>query len=417
MDAGECYRVRDLTITKEDLRLYFNDGYLLFSKPVNGKRLWVVYSGENEGGDAEVLVMPPHRSERRSLASFSASPNLNEHFRSAFFVATDSTTADLLERARQSGKKSPEQGMLLADQYAQTSRLLAESFAMRLVQDLMNNQRPESGLFFGTLGSTRLGNVDVMYDPSAREQILVGQVANSGGRTSFDLWCSFESRSVRKGAKPRPQPLKLSNFRIDASLDNNLLLDAVTRAKVRVDGSPMHALPFLISGRMRVTEAKVDGIRAEIFTRESIRETAIRGGSDELFLIVPTTPIEPGVEHDLEIRHAGNVVVPAGNNVFYVGSRGTWYPHQASEYATFDLTFRYPKVLTLVATGNPAEDRTEGDVRVSRYVTNVPIRFAGFNLGDYQRSLPPRAGTPWTCMRIAPWSQDSRGGRRRSCRR
>ena len=65
---------------------------------------------------------------------------------------------------------------------------------MRLVQDLMNNQRPESGLFFGTLGSTRLGNVDVMYDPSAREQILVGQVANSGGRTSFDLWCSFESR-------------------------------------------------------------------------------------------------------------------------------------------------------------------------------------------------------------------------------
>src|SRR5205085_10708942 len=68
------------------------------------------------------------------------------------------------------------------------------------------------------------------------------------------------------------------------------------------------------------------------------------------------------------------------------------YPHQASEYATFDLTFRYPKVLTLVATGNPAEDGTEGEVRVSRYTTNVPIRFAGFNLGDYRKISAAKGG-------------------------
>ena len=36
LDARNCYRVRDLTLTKEDLRLYFTDGYLIFGKPVDG---------------------------------------------------------------------------------------------------------------------------------------------------------------------------------------------------------------------------------------------------------------------------------------------------------------------------------------------------------------------------------------------
>lgn len=385
LDADECYRVRDLNFAREDLRLYFNDGYLLFSKPVQGKRLWVIFSGQNEGGDAEVIVMPPHRSERRSLASFTGSPNLNEHFRSAFFVATDSTTSELLARARQIGKQSSEQGILLAQQYAEPARLLSESFTMRLVQDLLNDQRPESGLFFGTLGSNRLGNIDIMHDPASREQILVGQVASPQGRPMFEVWCSFESRSVRKAPRQPPEPLSAPEYKIDASLDSNLRLSVDARIKVRVKGQPMRALPFLLSSRMRVTEAKLDGKPIEVFTRESIRENAIRGGQDDLFLMVAPEPIQPGADHQLEIRHAGDVIVPAGNNVFFVGSRGTWYPHQYFEYSKYDMTFRYPKGLTLVGTGSVVEDKTEGDTRITRCVAEAPIRFAGFNLGEYRK--------------------------------
>ncbi len=385
LDPDECYRVRDLNFAKEDLRLYFNDGYLLFGKPVGGKRLWVIFSGENEGGDAEVIVMPPHRSERRSLASFTGSPNLNEHFRTAFFVATDSTTSELLERARQIGKPSSEQGILLAQQYAESARLLSESFTMRLVQDLLNDQRPESGLFFGTLGGTRLGNIDIMHDPANREQILVGQVASPLGKPTFEVWCSFESRSVRQTPRQPPEPLSAPEFKIDASLDSKLRLSVDARIKVRVKGQPMRALPFLLSSRMRVTEAKLDGKPVEVFTRQSIREDAIRGGQDDLFLMVAPEPILPGADHELEIRHAGDVIVPAGNNVFFVGSRGTWYPHQSFEFSRYDMTFRYPKALTLVGTGAVVEDKTEGETRTTRCVAEAPIRFAGFNLGEYKK--------------------------------
>ena len=154
----------------------------------------------------------------------------------------------------------------------------------------------------------------------------------------------------------------------------------------------MRALPFLLSSRMRVTGVEVDGRPAEVFTRESIRESAIRGGFDDLFLVIAPDPIGPGSDHELVIRHEGDVIIPAGNNVFYVGSRGTWYPHQPSAYSRFDMRFTSPKNLTLVATGTQVEDKTEGETRRTRYVTDAPIRFASFNLGEYRKETVSKAG-------------------------
>src|SRR6266513_103720 len=75
LDPAECYRVRDLTIVKEDARFYLTDGYLIFAKPVGGARVSAVFTADVEGGDAEVLLMPPLRSERRSLTSYTGLPN------------------------------------------------------------------------------------------------------------------------------------------------------------------------------------------------------------------------------------------------------------------------------------------------------------------------------------------------------
>src|SRR6266446_3292945 len=82
-DRDECYRVRDLTLVKEDIRIYLTDGHLIFSKPVAGRRIAAVFAADVEGGDGEVILLPPDRAERRSLSAFVDSPNLNEHIRTA----------------------------------------------------------------------------------------------------------------------------------------------------------------------------------------------------------------------------------------------------------------------------------------------------------------------------------------------
>ena len=92
-------------------------------------------------------------------------------------------------------------------------------------------------------------------------------------------------------------------------------------------------------------------------------------------------------------RRRHHVISPRlTTSVYFVGARSNWYPRSAGDFAIYDLTFRYPKHLTLVTAGDVTEDRVEGDMRITRRVTPVAIRMAGFNLGEYQKVVGTSPG-------------------------
>jgi len=395
LDPEECYRVRELNFAKEDLRIYLTDGYLIFGKPVDGVRMSAVFSADVEGGDAELLIFPPLRSERLSLASYAGSPNLNEHFASAVFTFADESYTKLIQQIREHDplRRSPEMGLVLAQNWNLAVRNFAASFQIRLVNDFLSPERPQNGFFYGALASGRLGNFDVLYDPHAEEQITVGQVASREDRTFFDVWTRFQARAFRNRAREVPPPeAVLSDFRIDATLEPDLSLQVITRARLAPAAEGKRPLEFYISRQMRVSEVRIDGEPAEVFQPESLRASLIRGGSNDAFLVVPSQGLQPGRPYEIEFRHQGAVVSEAGNGVYYVGARGSWYPSRGMQFARHDLTFRYPKQLGLVASGEMVDDRTEGDWRVTRRRTSSRIRVAGFNLGNYQRESVTRGG-------------------------
>ncbi|HTS47513.1 MAG TPA: M1 family aminopeptidase [Bryobacteraceae bacterium] len=385
LDPELCYRVTELNLAKEDIKVYLASGYLIFTKPVGGFRQGAVFVASADAGDAEVLLLPPSRSERLSLATFTKFPNLEEHFKAAAFLFSDATAAELLARidADSSGKKMPELGNVLVEQWNPTMRYLENTFETSLVHDALSNDR-KSGFFYMAVSGNQLGNFDLLYDPGMQEQIFVGNLAYRNNRAYFDSWSSFPSRSVRNGAAPPGPPAVLDDFRIDATIGEDLKMTAVTRALLtlkRADGAPLR---FSISPNMRVTEARIDGNPVEVFSRGSLPSNVLTNSEESEFLLIPSRPLDPGQPHELEVHHEGEVIHQAGQGVYYVNSRGTWYPRMGIEFANYDLTFRYPRNLTLVSTGGLVEDRTEGDWRIMHRKTESPIRFAGFNLGDFQ---------------------------------
>ena len=390
LDPEECYRVRDFNFRKDDIRLYFTDGYLIFSKPTAGQPVSAVFTTNVEGGDGEVILLPPTRGERQALASFTQSPNLDEHIAAAMMVFTDGSGAVLRERIEKegAGKKTPEMGALMADKWSSVLANIREGFELRMVDDLLSPDPATSGFMFLGLAGRERGNFDLLYDPRAREQIIAGQLSERAGRLRYHIWTSFLARSVRTGASKRIEPgFALMNFSIDATLDSNLHMKASTKIKLRVGRTALRSFPFEISGAMKVTSVRVDGVPAELFSRDSARARALRGTEDDAVLVVTPDALIPATEHSFEFAHEGDVITPAGNGVFFVGARSTWYPRGAPEFSTYDLTFHYPKKLTLVTPGDLVDDRTEGETRTTRRRTNVPIRFVGFNLGDYERVL------------------------------
>lgn len=393
LDRDECYRVRDIVITREDVRIYLNDGHLIFSKPLAGRRIAALFAADVDGGDGEVMLLPPNRAERRSLASYTESPNLDEHFGSAAFIFTgDDYNAIAAQIARNpSCRKTPEIGAVIEEQWGPVLRNLGASYQTRLVYDLMSAPARAAGLFAGLFAGLKLGNFDVIYDPQSAEQIRAGKVASRGNSLFFDTWTSFPSRGARALTEPRKPDLAVRDFRIEATVNPDLSLTAVTRFKATPSTDDMAVAAFDIAAAMHVSEVTVDGRPAEVLETDALRVNVARGGN-ALFLVVPPEPLRAGREYELAIHHAGNVIANAGDRVFYVSARGTWYPLPGLQFASYDLLFRYPRDLELVTPGDVVEDRTEGEWRITRRRTQAPIRMAAFNLGNYAHARVEHGG-------------------------
>lgn len=394
LDPQACFRVRDFPFQKEDLRFYLTNGHLIFANPVSGRRFAALFTTEVPGGDAELIVFPPTASERASLASFTKSPNLNEHFNSAIFLFSDDTGNLLYERLKAASTDiDGETGASLRDSLGPILRNFTSSFESRLVQDLFTDDLKENGLFYAGVTGRTLGNIDLLCDLRAREPIVVGQVVSREDRSFFNTWTRFAARSSRNSPpKPRPPFAEIPTITIDATFAPDLSLRVTTKYRFPAFYSGGRAIGFDLSRRMSITGATFDEAPVEIFKRDSLRANLVRGSENDVFLVILPEGVDRTKPHTIEFHHEGNVVDSLGNGVYFVAARNSWYPNSDLTFGRYDLTFRHPKATTLVAAGDVVEDRTEGDVRTTRRISPVPIRFAGFNLGNFESVSVSRGG-------------------------
>jgi hypothetical protein len=397
LDPEACFRARDLHFQRGDARIYLTEGWLIFAQVLEHgaqpgtRRIGAVFVAAESGDDGEILLRPPDRSNRASLAEATGSPNLNEHFSMAVLLFTDRTAEELLEQIhRGEPKKSLEMGQVLAGRHESLLRNMASSFQVRIVLDLLAG-RAERGFFFAAMAGKQLGNFDLLHEPLSVEDITAGRVNSSGPRPSFETWASFESRAARRG---RPGPLEsdavLDNYRIEATLRPDLNMEVVTKASIRANRRLEGAIGFELAPQMILGEVRLDGRVVETFRRDSFRDTLMRRVTNDPFVIVLPRPIEKGAVHEVEFRHHGRVVQPAGNNVYFVAARTNWYPMHGGSFAHHQMDFRVPKDLTVVSAGEAVEDRQEGEWRVVRYRSGTPIRVAGFNIGQYEKASVKR---------------------------
>lgn len=395
LDPNECYRVREVALERGgDLKLYFGDGYLIFGKPVAGRRISAVFTADTEGGDAELLIMPPSKGERLSLSAFTKSPTLNEHFNSALLLFSDDTAEALAaEIAQRSGTRAPDRGLLFAQEWNPILGNLSGSFSIRLIQHLATGAPAERGVFYAALQGRSLGNFDISYDPENQQQIHVGQLKYKDERAYYDTWTHFSARPFRTGGRQvAGSDIELSNYRIEATLDPaDLRLKVVTRATLKPRRGPLSVAGFEITDGMTIKSVTIDGQPAEIFTRDSLRANLLRRNETILFLASPAHPLEAGRSYEAVFEHEGNVVRHSGRDVYFVSSRSNWYPQApGTHFAQFDIRFTYPATLQIVFPGEMKEDRQEGPLRITRRVTGTPIRMAGFNLGKYESAKVTR---------------------------
>lgn len=378
VDRAQIYYVRELHLRREVARLTFAEGKLALLTAPDGKLSGAVFSGSGRA-----LAVPRDPVEKGSLARYLGTPLVDLEFTRAYVRFTDDTAEELLSLLRDAGAK-PVNDPAFADEWDATVGNLNPWHSLRILNDRLSEERLP--YFYAGLMSPAKGAFDILIDARREEQVLIGQPQWGEGRPRYAIWASFT-----KDGEPRKPPAAFSpaGYTIETTIQPDGMLEGRTelRLKARRDGERMVALELSrFLSVQSVTHA--DGRPLVFFQNEEISRNEIaERGNDGLFVVLPEAP-RAGQEFVLRLAYRGRVISNAGNNVYFVGERGSWYPHVATldEFATFDLTFRWPKRLRLAATGISVESAAADDAgewQVGRWRSEKPVPVAGFNLGEY----------------------------------
>jgi hypothetical protein len=369
LDPNLVFRVRDISVETHEIHLTFNDGLIAFTEPVDG-----VITGAYFQGEGEVLVFPPDRVERESLALFTGNAVLEEKFTAAFFRFQGGEMGTLAERL-----KVPVAATDFFERGNGVVQSLAQSDALALLNGLLNQGSQKDATFLHTrVQGVHLGNFDVVFDPVQSEQISIGRSSSEAARF-YDVWTRFASRT----APQHIDSVSLSDYHIVSQLRPPSDLDAEVRVRVTPNVEGVRCVVFELSRYLKIKSVTSEGTPLDLIQNESLEGTELaRRGNDVAAVIFPA-PLPQNKKTELKFVYSGPVMSDAGNGLVYVGARGTWYPNRGPAMSNFDMTFSYPREWTLVASGKLQGVQASLGAG-SRWTTERPVPVAGFNLGRYQ---------------------------------
>jgi hypothetical protein len=372
----DVHRVRNVSIDREDLHIVLTDGVIGLIKPVNGHVTGAFFEGEGH-----ILLRPPDRAERTSLALFTKAGVLDDTFGVAYFRFFDDKLVDELR----AGFRPAEETQQFLDRWSRPLAALARGDSLQLLQGLTGSSDSRSQYIRARLVGTSYGTFDVVLNSQLPEQIVVAQATTTGSAAYYDTWTSFSQRSAREAAtKAIAAEFEVSDYKIRTRLSppNDLFAEAALTLVPFVSGQ--RTVIFELSRHLKVSEVRVNGQPAEFIQNEAIDGSELARRGNDLTAVVLPAPSQMNVPLKLAFRYSGPVMFDAGGELLYVGDRGTWYPSPSPAFANYDLTFEYPTAWTLVATGKQVSKTAENGRWVSRFVSEKPITHAGFNLGKFE---------------------------------
>jgi hypothetical protein len=373
-DPQKVYHVKNVELTRDVVHFTFDDGKLAFYRPLDGRITGVVFLGQGH-----VIATPRDPGERRSLSQYVGVPILDQTFSRAYLRFDDETASELQHILEASGVPStPDEEF--AESWQPVTSNLNSWHSLRLLIDWLS--AAPLPYFYAALAGDAVGAFDVLVDQRRDEHVVFGQPRKENGVLFYDTWASFRGENEQTGSTA--QTFVPEDYQVDTTIAEDLSLNGKTLMHLKAVRAGERVVPLELSRNLAIDQIQDKGESLVFFQNEDMsRREILRRGNDTVMAVLPE-PAQTGEKVALEVSYHGNVITDEGNSVEFVGERGTWYAHVGGEhFVPFQLTFQWPKRLTLVATGMEIKSQTDGDFRIGVWKSQVPLSVAGFNLGEY----------------------------------
>jgi len=377
IDGTRIYHIEPahhLELRHGDLLLTFEEGKLAFFQPFEGKLTGFVFSGLGH-----TLSLPRNPAEKQQMAYFLGSPVLDQQFVSIYARFTDGTADDLLAQLGRAAVE-PAQDTAFADLWLPQLERLNATHSLRII--LERYSTPVRHFFHAGVDGVVTGPFDVLSDDARRENFTLGQPRSVNKVIYYDVWASY----ALPGFSSAGPVFDASRYQITTTIRPDNSLEGEATVDFRAVSGGDRILFVQLARALKVDVLTLGtGEPLTFFQNEGLTEQELRTrGEDTLCIFLPRS-FQPGETFSLKFHYRGNVIENYGNSVLFVGNRESWYPHfgDTSAFARYELAFRWPKQLHLVATGHKSAETEEADFRVAHWKSNQPVPQAGFNVGEY----------------------------------
>src|SRR5256884_1870179 len=288
LDKSRVYRIRETSFDRAAFHFTLDDGTIAFTEDVAGR-----ITGAFFEGDGEVLLVPPDKVERASMAMFTGAAILEERFVTAYFRFNDETFAEL-----QPSLRAADDGSEFISQWNETAHNLAQADALRLLLSFSqflpvagqpsvagnNSISNEDRFLHARLQGRRLGTFDLYYDLAATEQIWAGQLRTVEGTGYFDVWTAFAlNRAAQRpqvvntvtGEVGGPDAISCSSYQIKTEVKPPTRLDAQASLQMEVRQGGQRAVLFELSRFLQIKQIEVDGHPLEFIHNKALEGTQL----------------------------------------------------------------------------------------------------------------------------------------------
>jgi hypothetical protein len=376
VDPVQVYAVSNLPLRRAAVSLIFSDGFLGFLQAYDGRVTGIVFSGQGH-----ITAIPGDPAEKQSLAYFQGVPVLDRSFSRAYLRFDDGAADDVLADLRSSGAQPLDQPEFVREWNKSVENLNPEQSSRLLMDFLSETPTP---FFYANLLDDQLGAYDVLIDGRRRDSVLIGQRRWGNSNSSYSVWASFGGSSTRQAL---PAAFNPTSYEIETTIGADRILRGAVMIDLRAVGSGERGIELELSQSLKVVSAQdSDGRPLEYFQNESsIQSQVAEDGNDALRVFLPQSA-RAGQSYRISLTYRGALMTDAEKGTFIMGDHGSWYPRIGgmSHFVPYDMTFRWPKRLRMVASGTETEEREEGDQRIGRWRSDGPIAVAGFNLGSFE---------------------------------
>ena len=381
--TGDMLPAKDLVL-KRDTGKFVLNGVLTFLAPVDGKVTGAVFFGQ---GRFELI--PPIEVERRSLAELTKEPALHEEFDQAVFRFTDNTYEEVKKSAGPAPANLASGGDPMAA-LAQVQKTLRKddkyNLDGRVLEDVLATQ--PGGLFWAFLHGQKVSSKLLFaIDPHgltefhlAPEEVALITYEDKKEGTWAAFHFSDEYKNHLARGSQNNLTIDIEHQRLDTAIDRSGKMDGISETTFvsRVDG--LRVVPFDLFHSLRVRNVLDSQGRLLSFIQENKDE-------DATFFVILSKSLAKGERITLTTAYSGkDAVIDVGSGNYFPVARSNWYPNTTfGDYATYELMFRIPGDLTMVATGIPGKSFAEGKENVTEWKADVPQAVAGFNFATYKK--------------------------------